>query len=89
MTRPAKTKGGIAHMMRVKALSCCTCGGGGSEAHHIRDQGVRAGDWVTIPLCPSCHRFSQGVHGDKTMLRISRKTEWQHLNDTLEALYGG
>ena len=84
----AKTKAAVEHLRRVKALPCCTCGGGNCEAHHIRDQGVRAGDWCTIPLCKMCHRFERGVHGDKTMLRISRRTEWQHLNDTLETLYG-
>jgi len=75
------------HMLRVKALPCCICGDSPSEAHHIREQGSRIGDMATIPLCLACHRGETGVHGDKSMLRITKKTELQHMADVLAELY--
>jgi hypothetical protein len=49
----------------------------------------RNSDWLTIPLCSDCHTGSQGVHGDKTMMRIHKVTELDLLADTLKKLYGG
>jgi hypothetical protein len=79
------------HLARVSELPCCTCGSMPVECHHIegistgkRDQG----HYLTIPLCPDCHRGSKGVHGDKTMLQITKKTELELLNETLGKLYG-
>ena len=34
------------------------------------------------------HRGPQGIHGDKTMLRIKKKSELELLSETLEAIYG-
>ena len=50
--------------------------------------GQRASDWLTIPVCPECHRGSNGIHGDKSMLRITKKTELSLVADTLERIYG-
>lgn len=61
------------------------------QVHHIREgQGMsqRADDWLTIPLCPGCHTGQHGVHGDKTMLRIRKRTELDLLAETLERIYG-
>ena len=80
-----------AHMGRVAGLSCATCGDQPVQVHHIREgQGMaqRAGDWLTIPLCPSCHTGPLGVHGDKTMLKVAKKDELEILNDTLREIYG-
>jgi len=79
------------HMGRVAQLPCATCGEFGVEVHHIRDgvgKAQRAGDWLTIPLCPDCHRGSKGIHGDKTMLRIKKTDELGLLNETLRKIYG-
>jgi hypothetical protein len=81
------------HMGRVAELGCCTCGQSPVEVHHARTgeaagAAQRPSDWLTIPLCPDCHRGKMGVHGDRTMLRITKKTELQLVGETLEALYG-
>jgi hypothetical protein len=80
-------------MGRVAELHCALCGCWPVQVHHMREgnaagAGQRADDWLTIPLCQSCHTGSGGVHGDKTMLRIAKKTEHHLLAETLEKLYG-
>lgn len=89
MSRSAADK---RHLDRVARLPCATCGDYGVQIHHIREgQGMaqRADDWLAIPLCPSCHTGPQGIHGDKTMLRIMKGDELGLLADTLKAIYGG
>lgn len=79
-----------AHIDRIKRMDCCLCGAiGPSDAHHIREgQGMsqRAGDYLAVPLCKSCHQGPQGVHGDKTMLRVYKVEELDLLAITLERL---
>lgn len=85
---------GKKHMGRVAALGCILCqvlgqGKTPAEVHHLREGqggGQRADDFLTIPLCPNCHRGPQGIHGDKTLLRITKLTELDLLAMTLEAL---
>lgn len=80
------------HMALVAVQPCILCGEYGVELHHIREgQGMaqRAGDWLVIPLCPSCHRGPNGVHGDKAMLLVRKWTELDALAATIEAVYGG
>ena len=49
----------------------------------------RADNFLTIPLCPSCHRDNiLGIHGQKRMLTIMKTTELQLLADTLEKIFG-
>jgi hypothetical protein len=82
---------GKRHMGRVAQLPCCLCGAHGVQVHHIREgrgMNQRADDFLTLPVCPSCHTGPQGIHGDKTMLRIAKVTELELLAQTLETLYG-
>lgn len=59
------------HLSRVAALGCVLCDhlgtpGSPAEVHHIREgQGAaqRASDFLTVPLCPECHRGANGLHG--------------------------
>lgn len=77
------------HMGRVAQLSCGLCGAHGVEVHHIRTglgMAQRASHYLTVPVCPDCHRGPQGIHGDKTMLRIRKWTEMDLLADTLARL---
>ena len=79
------------HMGRVAELACCLCGAMPVEVHHVLEEripGRRGPDWITIPLCPLCHRGPEGIHGTKAMLRVSRKTEMELVAETLEAIYG-
>ena len=79
------------HMDKVAQLPCCTCGAEPVELHHVREgQGMaqRASNWLVVPLCPSCHRGSKGVHGDKSMMRLKKMTELDMLAMTLERMAG-
>ena len=81
------------HLSRLHELPCCLCGAMPVEAHHINEDrtfGKRDKlHFCCIPLCPDCHRGSGGVHGDKTMLRVAKKSELELLSETLEVIYGG
>lgn len=35
----------------------------------------RSGDFLVAALCRDCHQGPQGVHGDKTLLRIAKCSE--------------
>jgi len=81
------------HKDRVKSLPCCVCGHSGpSDAHHIlegRTPGRKNPDWLIIPLCKDCHQGSRnGIHGQRIMWNVMKKTETMCLNETLETLYG-
>ena len=65
----------------IKALECGCCDAAGpSEAHEIEQ-----GKWFTsIPLCADCHRGSHnGIHGQKRIWAVLKKTEMSVLNDTV------
>lgn len=87
---------GRRYMGRVAALPCRLClrlgrGESRSEVHHLRTgtgAGRRASHWLTSALCPDCHRSSQGVHGDKSLLRLAGVTELDLLADTIAGLQG-
>ncbi len=50
-----------------------------TDVHHVREgQGVaqRASDYLAIPLCHSgCHQGPQGIHGDRSLLRLAKASE--------------
>ena len=88
---------GKRHMGRVAEMRCICCRLLGrqqtskTDVHHIREgQGgaQRAGDALTIPLChDDCHQGKNGIHGDRTYLRILKMTELDLLAATIEELY--
>lgn len=48
----------------------------------------RANNFLTIPLCPDCHTGPNGIHGNKSLLRIQKLDELELLAKTLEQLFG-
>lgn len=82
------------HLARVASLGCILCwlldqGNPPAEIHHIREGqggGQRAGHYLTIPLCPDCHRGPNGIHGDRSRLRMVKMTELDLLDLTLSRL---
>lgn len=82
------------HMGRVAALGCILCriqgrGQAPAEIHHLREgvgMAQRQSDYLTVPLCPDCHRGPSGLHGDKSLMRISKLDELGLLAATLEEL---
>lgn len=84
---------GRRHLARVAQLPCCTCGAQPVEVHHVTE-GKTFGKrdklhFCTIPVCQSCHSGRLGIHGDKTMLRVAKRSELELLSETLETIYGG
>jgi hypothetical protein len=72
------------HLAAVKQLPCGVCGVQGvSEAHHI-EQHLQ---YTCIPLCADCHRGNfNGIHGQKRIWNVYKKTELQVLNETIKTL---
>ena len=72
------------HLAAVKSLPCGVCGAAEpSDAHHI-EQGLQ---YLCIPLCKDCHQGSfNGIHGQKRIWNVLKKTELSVLNDTIEKL---
>lgn len=80
------------YMGLVAQLPCACCGMPGVHVHHIREgQGMaqRAANYLVIPLCPDCHQGPNGVHGDKTYMRIKKLTELDMLADTIAKIFAG
>lgn len=74
------------YMNAVAKLHCATCLEKPVQLHHVRE-GVglsqKNGDFLVIPLCPDCHTGPQGVHGDKTMMKVMKTDEMKILNETI------
>lgn len=89
-----KTKNCRDHLALVKSLPCAVCGSPApSDAHHIlegRIPGRKSPDMLAIPLCKDCHQGSHnGIHGQKRMWSVMKKTEHDCLAETLEKLFYG
>ena len=80
-------------MGRVAELGCILCRevygvkDMPAEVHHVFDTAARS-DWLTIPLCPSCHRGPNGFHGlgQRAFERRYKTSEAKLLAKTIEAL---
>ena len=72
------------HLAAVKELPCGVCGASGpSDAHHI-EQGKQ---FLCIPLCKDCHQGAHnGIHGQRRIWNVMKKTELSVLNDTIDKL---
>lgn len=80
------TKPERAHIERIKGMDCGVCEAPApSDAHEIGQ-----GQWFTaIPLCRDCHMGSHnGIHGQKRIWNVLKKTELSVLNDTVKSLIG-
>lgn len=94
--RKTRTKAESAYHDRVAQLGCILCDLLGypqvpATLHHLREgQGMaqRASHWLVIPLCPVCHQGEQGLHGDRTLLRMAKVTELDLLALTIERVLG-
>lgn len=60
-----------------------------ANLHHIREgQGMsqRASNFLVIPLCKECHQGDNGIHGNRSLLRIAKVEELDLLAMTIEML---
>lgn len=78
----------LAYMAAVKSLPCGVCSDPPpSYAHHMKEGDRRIGHYSTIPLCFECHQGKSGIHGDKALWRVFKKTELKVLDETKEKLW--
>ena len=83
------TKAEKRYLDRVASLPCQCCGAEGVHVHHVREgQGMaqRAQNCLAVALCPACHTGSQGIHGDRRLLKARKLDEMDLLAKTIEAL---
>lgn len=85
------TQAELAHFERIKDMPCSLCGAPApSDAHHIlegRTPGRKSPTYTAIPLCKDCHQGAvNGIHGQRRMWDVMRKSELQCLSDTIESL---
>lgn len=74
------------HLFSVKSLDCSCCGAPGpSQAHHIK-QGQH---YTCVAVCPDCHTGANGIHGNKSYLRIKKLDELDLLSMTIDLLMRG
>lgn len=72
------------HLARIKGMACAVCDQPGpSDAHHI-DQHL---PYLCLPLCRDCHQGGHnGIHGQRRIWNVLKKTEHTCLNDTIREL---
>lgn len=99
-SKPAAKRNGTAagkrYMGRVAALPCVLCEligqaqQGKTDVHHLREDvgaGQRNSDFLTAALChEACHQGPQGIHGDRSRLRLAGVTELDLLALTIAKL---
>ena len=75
------------HLARIKEMDCGVCGAAGpSDAHHV-EQHMQ---FICIQLCKDCHQGSHnGIHGQRSIWNVLKKTEMNVLNDTIRQLTMG
>lgn len=83
------------HLGRVAAMSCVLCERlglpqqGRTYVHHARTgqgKSQRASHYLGIPLCYDCHQGQNGIHGDRSLLRIAKCEELDLLADVIKKL---
>lgn len=92
--KKARTAAQIEYQGKVAQLGCLLCreqGRGivGANLHHIREgqgMGQRASHWLVVPLCRDCHQGKNGLHGDQSLMRISKLSELDLLAMTIERM---
>ena len=95
MTKSRNSKWEVMHKNALADLGCMLCHEiygkwVAPQIHHIRTgQGMsqRAEDFLAIPLCPDCHQGPQGIHGDRSLLKVVKMTELDLLAKTIEELW--
>ena len=87
----AASKRYMAKVAKVDCVLCTALGKPGIPAsvHHVREgQGMaqRAANWLSVALCWNCHQGPNGLHGDRTLMRIAKLEELDLLAMTIAAL---
>ena len=83
--KPKPTAAQAKHIERVAQLGCVVCREPGPSEAHEPEQGLW---WLTIPLCPECHRGKDGWHGTRLRWALRKMDELKAINETLARLAG-
>lgn len=84
-TRERATPAEREHMGAVKRMNCVCCTllmrqqESRTAVHHVDENGQARNHFLVLPLCWHCHQGPKGVHGDKSYLRILKKSQWELL----------
>lgn len=82
--KKAQTKDEAQHVAAVVAQPCVVCDAEGCSEAHEPEQGL----WfISLPLCPACHRGPQGWHGDRLRWKLRNMTELKAINETHRRLH--
>lgn len=81
--KPAMTRKESEHVERVAELPCIVCDSDSGSEVHEPEQGM----WfISIPLCPACHRGPDGWHGTRLRWSLRKMTELKAINETQKRL---
>ena len=81
--KPPLTAAERRHVSAIKEQPCVVCDSHGPSDAHEPEQGM----WfISIPLCPECHRGKHGWHGDRQRWKLRKMTELAAINETLRRL---
>lgn len=73
------------HVARVAALPCVVCGSDEGSEVHEPEQGL----WfISVPLCPACHRGPEGWHGTRLRWSLRKMDELKAIDQTNRTIYG-
>ena len=79
----APNKAESAHIARVAQQPCVICDAPGPCEVHEPEQGLWS---IAVPLCPACHRGSDGWHGTRLRWKLRKMDELKAINRTWERL---
>lgn len=81
--KPKQTAAEKQHVARVAALPCVVCDSHEGSEVHEPEQGM----WfISMPLCPACHRGPEGWHGNRLRWKLRKMDELKAINETLRRL---
>lgn len=79
-------------MDAVANLPCAACGNEPVHLHHIREgqgMGMRASNFLVLPLCPECHQGDFSIHMSKRQFEGVYGCELTMLANTVEQVVKG
>lgn len=81
--KPRQTAAEAAHAEIIANMDCVVCDHPPPSEVHEPEQGL----WfVSMPLCPLCHRGPEGWHGTRLRWKLRRINELQAINKTIERM---
>lgn len=81
--KPRQTAAEAAHAEIIANMDCVVCDTPPPSEVHEPEQGL----WfVSMPLCPLCHRGPDGWHGTRLRWKLRGISELQAINKTIERM---